>query len=452
VLEPAPTAPDRAAYPELMAESDKEAKIRMVFEKFDRDKDGYHNLKESQALGRALEGITGVDHDVSEDDFAGLCADLGAQVKRGLNLSQFTRMYTDPAFGAKIERDYRKIFGSAPPTKRVVAEPAPARTPRTQTAASLNMDGYSGSEAVEALVAHHRSRPTQSRSPAAERESLLKQNAPLMGQRDLLKYVLALRAEIETLTAERAEARNSLAAERAWGNDLVLTASSHARTHAAANEELAAQVAALTSQVEEQQKAAEHELAEERKRSAGAEAKLKKGLEATIAKLTATNERLVEEMQGLKAHQRSSSGSNGSSSSAKQREQPAEKRKRKQQSTQSSSQASEKPETESLRTTTSGIQATQNACRAIFEKFDRDKDGYHNLKESQALGRALEGITGVDHDVSEDDFAGLCADLGAQVKRGLNLSQFTRMYTDPAFGAKIERDYRKIFGSAPPTK
>jgi hypothetical protein len=96
-----------------MGRDDTEAKARLIFEKFDRDKDGLHNLDESRALGRALEGVEGVDHDVSEDDFKGLCTDLGADPKRGLSLAQFTRIYTDAAFGARIEVDYRKIFGKA---------------------------------------------------------------------------------------------------------------------------------------------------------------------------------------------------------------------------------------------------------------------------------------------------------------------------------------------------
>ena len=111
--EPAPAPAPAPARAPARAPATREAKARLIFEKFDRDKDGLHNLDESRALGRALEGVEGVDHDVSEDDFKGLCTDLGADPKRGLSLAQFTRIYTDAAFGARIEVDYRKIFGKA---------------------------------------------------------------------------------------------------------------------------------------------------------------------------------------------------------------------------------------------------------------------------------------------------------------------------------------------------
>lgn len=93
----------------------------------------------------------------------------------------------------------------------------------------------------------------------------------------------------------------------------------------------------------------------------------------------------------------------------------------------------------------SELQRTEHIAQLIFEKFDTDNDGYHSLDESRALARTL-----IKSDVSESDFESLCRDLGANLARGVNLQQFTTIYTDAAFDADAERDYKTIFGKQSP--
>ena len=107
----ADASPPTSAKKQKKAESTRVAKL--MFDHFDRDGDGYHNLKESQAYGLAVTG-----EDVSESAYIGMCKDIGASAKRGVDLGHFTEIYTDRSFGADEEKDYTKIFGQAPPSAR----------------------------------------------------------------------------------------------------------------------------------------------------------------------------------------------------------------------------------------------------------------------------------------------------------------------------------------------
>ena len=71
------------------------------------------------------------------------------------------------------------------------------------------------------------------------------------------------------------------------------------------------------------------------------------------------------------------------------------------------------------------------AARAIFERFDADRDGYHNLKESRAFAQALK-----EPPMSADDFRDMCEDLGADRTRGIDLGQLVAIYDDPKSGVR----------------
>jgi Ca2+-binding EF-hand superfamily protein len=79
---------------------------------------------------------------------------------------------------------------------------------------------------------------------------------------------------------------------------------------------------------------------------------------------------------------------------------------------------------------------------ALFERFDIDKDGFHNLKESQELALFVH-----DHVLRRGEFLDLCADLDADAKRGITIQQFTTIYTDPEFHADLQGDHKKVFGA-----
>jgi DNA repair exonuclease SbcCD ATPase subunit len=91
------------------------------------------------------------------------------------------------------------------------------------------------------------------------------------------------------------------------------------------------------------------------------------------------------------------------------------------------------------------LQRIEQAAELIFKEFDVDGDGYHSLDDARSLARVL-----TNSDVNESDFEGLCGELGANPADGLNLQQFTTIYTDSAFGADALKDYRKIFGKPSP--
>lgn len=93
---------------------------------------------------------------------------------------------------------------------------------------------------------------------------------------------------------------------------------------------------------------------------------------------------------------------------------------------------------------------TERLCQQMFDKFDKDGDGYHNFKETQAVVKALQGVGDhVDTDVDEAEYKHFCTDLGADPKRGVNLRQFTTVYTDKSFGANFDLDYKHVFGVDP---
>jgi hypothetical protein len=72
------------------------------------------------------------------------------------------------------------------------------------------------------------------------------------------------------------------------------------------------------------------------------------------------------------------------------------------------------------------IGETQKRGCFFFQRFDLDADGYHNYKETRALGAALQLAT----PVSRADYAGLCADVRADPHAGISLRQFTvRVHT-----------------------
>lgn len=79
---------------------------------------------------------------------------------------------------------------------------------------------------------------------------------------------------------------------------------------------------------------------------------------------------------------------------------------------------------------------------ALFQRFDVDGDGFHNLKESQELSLFVH-----DHLLRRGEFLELCDDVEADPKRGISLQHFTTIYTDPEFHADLEGDYKKVFGA-----
>jgi chromosome segregation ATPase len=107
--------------------------------------------------------------------------------------------------------------------------------------------------------------------------------------------------------------------------------------------------------------------------------------------------------------------------------------------------AAPKTTLEKLATQRSELQRTEQLAELIFKAFDADGDGYHGLDDARALARVL-----TNSDVTESDFEGLCEELGANPADGLSLQQFTTIYTDSAFGADAQKDYKKIFGKSSP--
>lgn len=214
-----------------MKKTEKVARAQMVFQLFDVDGDGYHNLQESQALGRALEGVAAADHDVDADEFAAMCVDLGANPDRGVSLANVTEIYTDPTFGADIEHDYAHLFGDELPPgetpqhtpQRAAFAPPP---PSPQVALTSPASGVHG-KAVAALVDHHRSRSDARATPLGDSSllGLSSEQVAKMPKSELLRYTLQLRAEVQNLATEYQAAWTRVAAEQAWGNELALNAS-----------------------------------------------------------------------------------------------------------------------------------------------------------------------------------------------------------------------------------
>ena len=101
--------------------------------------------------------------------------------------------------------------------------------------------------------------------------------------------------------------------------------------------------------------------------------------------------------------------------------------------------AAPKTTLEKLATQRSELQRTEQLAELIFKAFDADGDGYHGLDDARALARVL---------TNSDE--GLCEELGANPADGLSLQQFTTIYTDSAFGADAQKDYKKIFGKSSP--
>jgi hypothetical protein len=87
--------------------------------------------------------------------------------------------------------------------------------------------------------------------------------------------------------------------------------------------------------------------------------------------------------------------------------------------------------------------SVERAARLIFERFDNDGDGFHSLKETEALALVLHDVR-----VSKSDFIALCEDLGADDEKGISINEFKLIYTDPSFEADAEADYRRVFGAA----
>ena len=82
--------------------------------------------------------------------------------------------------------------------------------------------------------------------------------------------------------------------------------------------------------------------------------------------------------------------------------------------------------------------ATKRKSDKIFEKFDKDRDGYLNYMELCELGRATGG------DLPQAAYVAVCQELGADPSKGVTKALLLLMYTDASLG-DAHRDYNLIF-------
>lgn len=88
----------------------------------------------------------------------------------------------------------------------------------------------------------------------------------------------------------------------------------------------------------------------------------------------------------------------------------------------------------------------ERTARVLFDKFDLNGDGFHDLHESQALGVALN----MQPAVTTEGYMGLCKELGVRdCDRGIPFNKFLLIYSDPSFGANLAEDFAIVFGKAP---
>ena len=88
----------------------------------------------------------------------------------------------------------------------------------------------------------------------------------------------------------------------------------------------------------------------------------------------------------------------------------------------------------------------ERTARMLFEKFDLNGDGFHDLKEYQALCAALN----MQPVVTIEGYTGLCKELGVRdCDRGIPFNKFLLIYSDPSFGANLAEDFAIAFGKAP---
>eukprot|EP00937_MAST-01D_sp_MAST-1D-sp2_P003433 g3433.t1 len=98
------------------------AKVALLVQMFDEDKDNYLNQKEMSALSNKTSGQEGnyTDGMMGDTEWRMLCQILGADHTKGLFWTDLIMMYTKlaDALGADLRRDFEICFPNQPLAKR----------------------------------------------------------------------------------------------------------------------------------------------------------------------------------------------------------------------------------------------------------------------------------------------------------------------------------------------
>ena len=84
--------------------------------------------------------------------------------------------------------------------------------------------------------------------------------------------------------------------------------------------------------------------------------------------------------------------------------------------------------------------ATKEKSDKIFERFDKDGDGFLNFKELKELGAATGG------QLPREAYDSICGEIGADPRKGVTRELLLLMYTDASLG-DAHRDYNLIFNA-----